>query len=171
MSQRTITVNVQADGSDWSPQITAAIEQAVAELVHDIVHIDYQSVLVSQYPLLEKIHAEYFAGRHGPNSTWAGLEASTIRKKGHAKLMVDSGSLRASLTGSGGVRRGGRTRKVGRLAIEFGTSVPYAQYHTEGFRTYRGKKQVPAREMVGLDHRSVDTLAERVADEIITRIQ
>lgn len=61
-----------------------------------------------------------------------------MRKVGHNKRMILFGRLRGSLTGENQKELQDTVKRIGRTSAEFGTRVPYADYH----RRVRGAKIV-----------------------------
>lgn len=92
---------------------------------------------------------------------WAELAPETIRRKGSDRILVDTGALRASLVEIGGVNNISVVADRGSI---YGTSDPKAIWHQFGTR------RMPARPMVGTTEAAVDTLAERIADFVITTL-
>lgn len=67
-------------------------------------------------------------GRHIDNHPGPPLAPSTIRRKGHTRILIDEGGLRGSYVKSSDHN----VFRVRRMAAEFGTSDPKAMYHQEG---------------------------------------
>lgn len=87
--------------------------------------------------------------RHG-GQRWKSLAPSTIRRKGHAKILIEKGVLRASFF-----------FKVisavpGRSIIDLGTNVKYAKFHQIG------AKHLPIRKVVDVTKQDAKILAETV---------
>ena len=162
---QTITINVKSV-AEIGPAVEAAIRQVVEDVGQEIVGLNYPSILQTQFPVLEKIHGDYFAQERSPTGgKWAPLAASTVAKKGRSRILVDSGTLLGSLTGKGGIRRASGNQ------IEFGTAVPYAVYHLTGFHMRGRRRKVPARPMLGLSQTGVHKIATNIADGIIARLK
>ena len=120
---RTYTVNS-------FEEVPAAMQQAVNDVVLELRASEqhYDTILRKQIPWLEAVHQEYFSGARGPDRTaWPPLAPSTIRKKGHSTILVDTRALIASLTGTAPQA----IRKVEQGMLEFGTGVPYSIYHQQ----------------------------------------
>lgn len=115
---------------------------------------------------LQALHTEAFAGQYDPNSgaAWTPLSPLTVAAKGHSTILVESGRLRASLTGevSGDSIRELVNEPSGR-GFTFGTRVPYAGFHQHG-------DGVPERPMVGFDDEFVDQLVSNTADHLLATI-
>ena len=76
-------------------------------------------------PRLYKRAEEVFDSRG--EGTWKSLSPITIKRKGHARILIDSGRLKASYTGGAeGIIR------INKNTIAFGSKVPYAKYHERG---------------------------------------
>lgn len=88
---------------------------------------------------------------------WPPLAPSTIARKGHATILVDTETLRDSLTDAGDERH---IEHVTSDELVFGTSVSYAKYHQ------RGTSRTPQRRPIELtDHQrreSIKKLQRRI---------
>lgn len=121
--------------------------------------IRYRTLLIDELRNLERQHKKYFDTETGPDgSKWPPLKDRTVIRKGHEKILVDTGALRRSLvsTHSSGVRividePAGRT-------LSFGTDVEYSVFHD----TAKGNR--PARRHVGVKPEYVNGFGERVID-------
>jgi len=116
---------------------------------------------------LEKDHKRFFDNSVSPSgSKWAKLAPSTIQRKGHDTILVDTGALMKSLTQRGSsysIREFYRIGQVG-VALLFGTSVPYAIFHMKS----TGNR--PARPMVGLTKDRTDKFQEKLGDMLVEQI-
>ena len=129
------------------------------QLENQITRADYTEPLTEYGDDITEAHQRYFDRQTDPNGTaWEPLAASTVARKGHATILVDTGRLRQSLTELGSPDNLFRVDKRGAL---FGTNVDYAFWHQ------RGTKQMPARPMVGMDQESLTAGAERMADHSV----
>lgn len=76
-------------------------------------------------PRLFKRADEVFASRG--EGSWKPLHPITIAKKGHSKILIDTGRLKKSYTGgTEGIVR------IEKNTITYGSKVPYARYHERG---------------------------------------
>jgi len=102
----------------------------------DGVATDFRNLNLQPFARLELFeladeHARYFADASDPGGTaWPALEPSTIRRKGHDTILVDTGQLRASLTQKLAAGGGDAIRDIAELQDEtdiiFGTMVEYS---------------------------------------------
>lgn len=75
-------------------------------------------------PVLGEMEAEQWASNgHGE---WPPLAPSTVARKGHSTILVDTGALRASLVDPGSAMR------IMGVDAEYGTNIGYAFYHQDG---------------------------------------
>lgn len=92
--------------------------------------IDIVPALRDGLDALEEIHYGYFINSVAPDgSGWATLDQSTIDRKGHDTILIDTERLANSLIGGGGdaireIVDEGETK-----SLIFGTAVPYSIYH------------------------------------------
>jgi len=167
------------DCYEW--QVGDIIRAQIGFLVRDISTYPYQRILRSDLvPWLEQLHAGYFARQVDPaNKHWPKLAPSTIRKKGHDTILIDTTRLIKSLAGP----TADSIRHVSQNTLEFGTAVPYAAYHQEGSVKWlflRGIRRaagtlrrgvripgLPPRRHVGLNNTTSTTMAGVVADALV----
>lgn len=64
---------------------------------------------------------------------WAPLKQRTVRRKGNARVLIDTGRLMRSLTKSAA----GSVTDIRRESLEVGTRVPYASYQNKRRRLIR----------------------------------
>lgn len=75
-------------------------------------------------PVMGALESEWFdSNGHGE---WPELAPSTVARKGHATILVDTGDLRASLVDPG------RAMQIHGTSAEYGTDVEYAHWHQDG---------------------------------------
>lgn len=110
----------------------------------------------------EQQHQEYFDRAAGPDgASWPPNAPSTVRRKGHGKVLRDKDDLMQSLTSDhpDAIRHVFDEGNTGGLT--FGTSRDYSRYHD------RPSGNRPARRHVGTNEQHVDGIAERVADRTV----
>lgn len=121
---------------------------------------DYTDELHDFLRLLEDRHRHYFASRTSPSGdSWPPLAPSTVRRKGHDTILVDTGRLKGSLKGESGdsIREVYREGANNQHGLVFGTAVPYSIFHDGGGR-------LPKRQHVGMDDDTLHVLVDAVAD-------
>lgn len=140
-----------------------ALPGVYLNLLDSIKDVDFQETFSSQvFPAIEKAESKFFASETSPDGTpWRPLAQSTIERKGHDIILVETNRLRASLTGESGdsVREAAQTYGV------FGTSVPYAHFHQDGGHN------LPQREHVGLNNELLEDITGALADACIAQIR
>ena len=135
-------------------------------LYHDleslVYNTDYSEALSDFQHIIAEGEAESFATETASNGeAWSLLAESTIRRKGHDQILVESFALLNSLVGVGNE---GNISEVDSHGSIYGTSVPYAIFHDQG------TSRMPARPPVGVSEDRVDQLAEMVAQRTIEAI-
>jgi phage gpG-like protein len=133
--------------------------QAVFDgLAEQFAEIDYTDPLTEALPKLEKSHQEFFDNEAGPEGAWAPNAPSTVKRKGHGIVLLESGRLTASLVG----RTADSVREVfnaeGQHSLIFGTDVPYSVFNQEG------TSRAPARPHVGMTEETMQAVDNDVAD-------
>lgn len=142
----------------------SAIDSMFADMEARVHDADYTSVLEPYQQILAEQHAGMFAGEFDSNLVdWSILKPSTIKRKGHDRILVEKGDLMRSLTSVGGP---GNIHEVTPSSLVFGTSDPKALFHQEG------TSKMVARPPVGMSQDTEDKLVDSVADgtvEIVMR--
>jgi len=129
--------------------------------------IDYTDPLNETLPKLEKAHQEFFDNEAGPTGAWPALAPSTVRRKGHGIVLLESGKLTQSLGGrsADSIREVFRDGANNQHALIFGTSVEYSIFHQQG------TKRIPARPHVGITEPLLDQTAGEVADWTVAGLE
>lgn len=146
--------------------VQVTLQRELDAVLSDAMEVEFAPLLEEFHGDLEAAHAEGFAGAVSPGGrAWPKLAPSTIRRKGHATILVDSGRLRASLQG----RTADSIREVvdeglGRAGLSFGTDVEYAKFHQEG------TARIPQREHVGAGEELIQQFENAIADTFIRAI-
>lgn len=108
---------------------------------------------------LEELHAGYFGSESDPlGAAWPELKQSTIDRKGHNRILYDTGRLAASLSSKSGDSIRDIIVEPAGQGLAFGTSVEYAPFHQFG------TPRMQQRQHVGVSDHVIDVMAERVAD-------
>lgn len=123
--------------------------------------------LGEQMDRLEKQHSGYFATGQGPSGdAWGPNAPSTVKRKGHANVLIDTKRLRDSLTsrrGDGAIRE--IVSEPPNSGLSFGTSVEYSIYHQAG------TSSLPKREHVGTTDEALQPLLDDVADSVVEALR
>ncbi|WP_169314853.1 phage virion morphogenesis protein [Rubinisphaera brasiliensis] len=118
---------------------------------------DFTKTVEAFFPVLEQSHAKGFQeARSSAGDNWPALAPSTVKRKGHDTILVDTGRLKQSLAS----QTQHSVREVsdrGRGAL-FGTQVPYSIFHQQG------GGRLPQRQHVGITNADEEILSDRVAD-------
>ena len=142
------------------------LQREVARVWIDIKAINMRPFLDGLLDNLETLHDNYFQSETGPGpSRWPELAPSTIARKGHAEILVDTGRLQASLVGktADSVREAFQENE--HAWVHFGTDVEYSQYHDEN------AQRLPKRPHVGLSEPDIDGIAKQVLDYQVEELQ
>ncbi len=125
--------------------------------------ISYKTPLGDFQHVLAQGEAEAFDQQREPGGTpWEPLKPSTIAKKGHSRILYETGTLMASLATVGGP---GNISDIYDHGSAFGTDVEYAGFHQTG------TSRMPARPPVGTNDETVDGFAEKIADFVVDQLQ
>lgn len=126
--------------------------------------IDYSQTLADFLPVLEEQHETFFDNEKGPSgSPWPELSPVTVKRKGHDKILYETGRLKASLTGPG-------TDSIREISDQgdgllFGTEVPYSIFHQ------RGGPNLPQREHIGTNDQKLNDLLDNIADHTVEQLK
>ena len=86
--------------------------------------LDFRKLWEAFGEIMGDIEREQFETEgHGE---WPGLAASTIERKGHSEILVDTGKLRDSLVNPAAAMQ------ISARSMSYGTDVDYAGYHQSG---------------------------------------
>ena len=111
--------------------------------------------------VLEEMHHQYFTSATDPSgAAWEPLAASTVARKGHAKILIDTQNLFQSLTDSGA---GDAVREFDQDFLLFGTRREWAWVHMFGIDR-PDRPRLPARVHTGISEEGVQQVVEVVAD-------
>lgn len=137
------------------------VQRYIDGIAADFRQIDFQPFGRLELFELADVHAGYFADASDPiDAKWPELAPSTVARKGHATILVETDRLKSSLTEkiAGGV--GDAVRDVVVLQDEtdilFGTMVEYSGYHDSA----SGNR--PARRHVGVNDQFLDNFCDRL---------
>lgn len=123
---------------------------------------DYSDVTEWILWRLEQDHQRFFSeGRDANGQAWRPLRPSTIKRKGHGIILVETERLMNSLTRSGG----DAIRAHNARGAVFGTRVPYSIYHQLGTAI------LPQRAPVGVEKATQDDMVTNVADHAVRALK
>lgn len=142
-----------------SPQELGGILLDVEERLNNA---DYEQTLQPFLATLEQTHSAQFRSQQDSGgNAWAPLAPSTIARKGHSRILFESGDLQTSLTSGGS----DAIREVFDRGLIFGTSTEYAIFHQEG------TSRMPARPPVGIQTQTLDEMVNAVADAAVEQLK
>ena len=147
---------------DNPEDVDEAIQGVYDAITESLQEVNFQEAFETKvFPAIETAERGYFASEtDSSGQAWAPLAASTIAKKGHDIILVETGALRASLVGV----TGDSIRDAGADFGVFGTSDPKAMFHQEG------TSRMPARPPVGVSEELLETIAGIIGDAVIAQI-
>jgi len=85
---------------------------------------DFSSLWERFKPIMGEIEAEQFAS--SGRGAWPPLAESTVARKGHGEILVDTGALKASLLDPN------EAMHIAGMSAWYGTEVEYAHWHQTG---------------------------------------
>jgi phage gpG-like protein len=133
------------------------------EVAREFEQLELQEVMRDLAEGLVEDHAGYFAEEASPTGErWAALAASTVRKKGNSRILVDTDTLRQDLTSVVGLDP---ISEPGRGELFWGSDLEYSVYLQEGTDV------MPARPHVGMTEGRVEQFATDVADGIVDKLK
>lgn len=150
-----------SDKFDNVKEFTKALEAAVA-MVEDG---DYTEALDDSIGILQGFERTLFMEqRDSSGKAWKPLSLTTILKKKHSVILVDTGDLYESLTMGGGTEN--TVWDTGRTWLTFGTRLDYAAHHQYGTKNERGEQLLPPRPPVGVDQKTGDKIGQRLGEAV-----
>jgi phage gpG-like protein len=145
--------------------LNSIAQAVVTQVERDFADLDFTKLFEQFLKELEDIHKANFAAEQSPGGEpWAKLSPITIRRKGHARILIDKDRLRSSLIGKTGDSLRDIVRIDRAIGLTFGTDVEYSTFHTTGTR------RMPQREHVGINEEILDRFCERIADEAVKQL-
>jgi phage gpG-like protein len=145
----------EIDGFEFLGGVFLEIEEAFHRA-------DYSEPLKPMLEMLEQTHAAGFESESTPGGEkWPPLAASTVAKKGHDVILLETGRLKASLAN----KTGDSVREVSHRGLLFGTQVEYAGIHQNG------TSRIPQREHVGMNEETAQRIVDVVADATVEALK
>lgn len=145
----------------------AELDKVFNDLAAEFNRMPLRDLLEGEVAEVEEETRERFAQQvASTGAAWAPLAPSTIAKKGHSRILVETGRLGVSLTQPG--HPDAITEIVdepGQGGFSRGTGVEYAGFHQAG------TKRMPARPPVGVTESYCDACAERTADYTVEHLK
>lgn len=135
-------------------------------IVTDFQRMSFEPLLQSGMRQLEQQHLGRFGREVDPEEqAWTPLALSTILRKGHDTILVETGRLKASLTTAkhaDGIRQ--TWDEWPKAGFVFGTEVPYSRFHEAGGEI------LPRRSHIGTNEEWVDNFTEQTADYVLAEL-
>lgn len=124
---------------------------------------DFREPLEGFIPQIEQEERAAFAGEKTPGGEpWAKLSPYTIKKKGHARILYESGAMMAAMIDHKAPHHVG---EVTDRFLTYGTDLEYAAFHQDG------TDRISQREFAGLSEETVDRLVNRTADHAVESLK
>ena len=144
-------------------QDISGLTSIVSGVADKIQQIDYEPVMIESLDLIADIERDAFNGGRSPGGElWAQDTPSTVKKKGQALVLFESGTLEKSLIGIGAQ---GNIHETSHRGLLYGTEVPYAIFNQEG------TSRAPARPNVGVPAAFVDAVADEIGDFVVDELK
>lgn len=155
-TERTITV----DATSIAEQIETAIADElddVSQIISGTPGVDLRPTFEAYLTHLAELHESYFEQQKSPGgASWTPLAPATVKRKGHAIILVDTGDLAASLSSRSHENNIAEVIQEGKnKGVSFGTMDAKSIFHQD------------SRPHVGITDRSADQLAEAIADRVV----
>lgn len=129
------------------------------DIIQRVDEADYSRTFTEFMPELAAMEAGMFAGEYDSNlEDWPALAESTIKRKGHDRILVETGALRESLVQIGGPDN---VHEAFEKGMVYGTSDAKALFHQFG------TSRMPKRSPVGITDEVMDKLVNVVADHAV----
>lgn len=147
---------VEILASTW-PDAFAQLERLIRGMLFQVEQPNLQpEQWQATVGVLQELHQEHFVNQSSPQGqAWPALHPMTIRKKGHATILIETSDLVASLSDSS---HHYAVRQYENQQVTFGTRRPYAGIHQDG------GENIPQREHVGLGDSQLGFVQDVIAD-------
>lgn len=141
----------------------ADMNRMFESIVQDFKNLQFDAFMQGEQRRMAELHASYFASATGPSGKkWPELAPATIKRKGHATILVETTRLRQSLTNPTPTNDSTRDRvdefSGAGAGFSFGTNLPYSPIHNFGLN---GMKQ---REHTGITESYFSGIVDRTMD-------
>lgn len=145
---------------DTTPdQMGRDLQRVLEGIASDFEDLSYLDVLNDTHKQLEAEHRAMFSQNRSPGGEpWQPLAPATVKRKGHATILVETGALRHSLLSRNQYSIRETVIEGRSQGIVFGTSRPFASIHQYG------TERVPQRQHVGVNEQFVGVFAKRIAE-------
>jgi len=138
----------------------AAATRRLNGIIHQLEDMDDALEAIGEYMVNSTRTRIYRDHRSPDGDPWAPLEENTVKKKGHARPLYETGDL---------------VNSVGVLEYDDGgviigtddSSQPYAEYMQDGFFHKRAKRWIPARPFLGISDTNVTRIRRIILDHIM----
>ena len=127
--------------------------------------IDYGDTIKGFVSDLQQQHSKQFqSGTDSDGNSWAPLKESTIKRKGHGVILIETEQLMNSLTQGGA--KGSITEFGGRNGSVVGSLMFGTDDRTAGFHQ-SGTSRMPARPPVGVSEETLTKMTNDIADATV----
>jgi phage gpG-like protein len=150
------------------------LQEVMDDIALQFEEMDFVPYLETELPLLEQMHAGYFATQTGPDgNSWPKNAPRTIKRKGHSRVLrgIPNEGFRLSRSLTQRLRHSTEDairetiqERDGAAYLGFGTTRPYHAVQQEG----NGK--IPARPHLGMTEKHVDGAVTRCVDYALANL-
>lgn len=138
-------------------EIDVALKGELEGIEREIRNVDFRLFLQERVvpSIIEGERSAFIQQREPGGNPWAPLSPVTIKKKGHSRILFETGKLERSLIEVGSE---GNITQVNESSLVFGTSIDYAS------ELVSGRSNMPGRPMVGMNDEQIEDIADSLAD-------
>ncbi len=134
-----------------------------ADVANRFDSVDYTPTMSATADMLRERHERTYDAMTEPDGTpWAPNAPSTIARKGHGIVLVETHRLKPSVLEPGHPDHVEEILPDGR-GLSWGSSVPYGMVHQEGLLA----PKVPQRAFLGMTESSISQVLNSVADRAV----
>ena len=128
-------------------------------VARDLEKLSFETCLRDEVgPVIrDRIDMNFALEQTADGEPWADLAPSTIKRKGHDRILVETGAMRTAATTPGA----GHSIEVTERGLADGVdqaAIPYAIFHQVG------TSRLAQREFIGINEDTVERMADRIAD-------
>ena len=138
------------------------LSQFVTQIDTNSASLDFTLVFDEVSDLLCNSHKGFFDAEQDPNGNgWVPLSPVTIRRKGHAAILIDTDDMRTSVINRSSVSH---VERFDTLGMEWGTNDKKGPFHQFGTML------IPQRQFVGWDDETINSAVDLIADDAVKQL-
>jgi len=137
-------------------------DQFFTQIDTNSTSLDFTDVFDEVSDLLCNSHRGFFDAQADPNgNSWVPLSPVTIRRKGHAIILIETDAMRESVISRSSPSH---VERFDTLGMEWGTNDKKGPFHQFGTML------IPQRQFVGWDDETINSAVGLIADDAVKQL-